>query len=125
MSSVTSSYAQIAGRTKFFLVVGLPIQQGANVDISGYIVDGLRTVTTLDPATNNDGTVDEVDIGSLLKDLGRQIVVYSLPGSPHTAVYRQVLLVDGASSEGVGVTPPFYVKVFSADGAGVGVVRTG
>jgi hypothetical protein len=117
MSSAISSYAQIAGRTKFFLVVG--------ADISGYIVDGLRTVTTLDPATNNDGSVDQVDEYSLLKDLGRQIVVCSVPGSPHTAVYRQVLLVDSATTEGVGATPPFYVKVFSADGAGVHVVRTG
>ena len=66
-------------------------------------------------------------MGALLKDLGRQIVVYSdsLPGSLHTAVYRQVLLVDGATSEGVGSQAPFYVKVFSAAGTGVGVVRTG
>ena len=120
MSSATSAYAQIAGRNKFFLVTGS--------DISGYIVNGLQSVTTLDPAAssaNRDGLVSSVLAGSLLKDLGRQIVVYSLPGSPHTAVYRQVLLVDGASSEGVGATPPFYVKVFDAAGAGVHVVRTG
>ncbi len=125
MSSAISSFAQIAGRTKFFLVLGIPDGSGNLQDISGYIVDGLRTVTTLDPATNNDGTVDDVNIGSLLKDLGRQIVVYSLPGSPHTAVYRQVLLVDGATTEGIGSQAPFYVKVFSAAGTGVGVVRTG
>jgi hypothetical protein len=127
MSSATSSYAQIAGRTKFFLVLGIPDSSGNLQDISGYIVNGLQSVTTLDPAiaANNDGTVDDVSIGSLLKDLGRQIVVYSLPGSPHTAVYRQVLLVDGATTEGIGSQAPFYVKVFSAAGTGVGVVRTG
>jgi len=118
MSSTTSAYAQIAGRVKFFLVT---------TDISGYIVDGLDTVTTVNPSITNDGTVRNVPIGSLLKDLGRQIVVYSdaTPGSLHTAVYRQVLLVDGQTSEGVSSQAPFYVKVFSAAGTGVGVVRTG
>jgi len=123
MSSATSSYAQIAGRTKFFLVVG--------ADISGYIVDGLYSVLNVDPAAssaNRDGIVTGILAGTLLKDLGRQIVVYAdtIPGSPHTAVYRQVLQVDGASSEGCVLPPaPFYVKVYDAAGAGVNVVRTG
>ena len=125
MSSATSSFAQIAGRTKFFLVT-------AGSDISGFIVDGLRTVTTLDPAiaANRDGVVTGVSATDLLKDLGRQIVVYSstVPGSPVTAVYRQVLLMDpsAATTEGYVLPPaPFYVKVFDSAGVGVRVVRTG
>jgi hypothetical protein len=125
MSSATSSYAQIAGRSKFLLVVGI---SGEN-SITGYIVDGLRTVTTLDPSVNSpanrSGIVEDVQAGQLLKDLGRQIVVYSLPGSPHTAVYRQVLQLANDQAEGVGSQEPFYVKVYDADGLGVGVVRTG
>ena len=126
MTSVLSSYAQIAGRSKFFVV--LDLDEGD--DITGYVVNSLRTVTTLDPAAssaNRDDTVD-VPAGSLLKDLGAQIVVYSstLPGSPHTAVYRQVIRVNGQLSEGVpDDAVPFYVRVFSADGTGVSVVRTG
>jgi hypothetical protein len=126
MSSATSAYAQIARPVKFFLVT-------TGADISGWVVDDLRTVTTLDPAAsaaNRDGVVTGVSASDLLKDLGRQIVVYSatIPGSPVTAIYRQVLLMDpsAATTEGYVLPPaPFYVKVFDSAGAGVRVVRTG
>ncbi len=48
-------------------------------------------------------------VGSLLKDLGRQITVYdpTIPGSPHIAIFRQVMLVNGQNVEGIPtLTPP-------------------
>ena len=111
MSSVTSSFAQIAGRTKFFL---------ASADVSGFEVDVLNTIVTTDltPTVN-------INISSLLKDLGRQIVVVDATTGGHLKTYRQVLIMDGAAAEGVGSEPPVYVLVSSASGTGVGVVRTG
>jgi hypothetical protein len=43
---------------------------------------------------------------SLLKDLGRQITVYNnstsgVVGSPHIAIFRQVMSVSGLNTEGV------------------------
>jgi hypothetical protein len=111
MSSVTSSFAQIAGRTKFLL---------ASADVSGYRFDGLSTIRTTDltPTVNIDGPI-------LLKDLGRQIVVVDATTGGHLKTYRQVLIMDGAAAEGVGSAAPVYVLVSSASGTGVGVVRTG
>jgi len=125
MSSATSAYAQIARPVKFFLVV---------TDLSGLVIDDLHTVTTKDPAVAAPTGLYSglypinVDRTSLLKDLGRQIVYYnsSIPGSPVRAVYRQVIEVLGAATEGNRLPPlPFYVKVFDAAGTGVNVVRTG
>ena len=111
MSSVTTSFAQIAGRTKFFL---------ASADVSGYEFDGLSTIKTTDltPTVNIDGPI-------LLKDLGRQIVVVNATTGLHEKTYRQIQIMDGATSEGVGSAAPVYVLVSSASGTGVKVVRTG
>ena len=125
MSSATSAYAQIASPVKFFLVTA-----GAN--ITGYVIDGLQSVTSKDPSvaapTGLYTATASIDATSLLKDLGRQIVYYNsaIPGSPVTAVYRQVIEMNGATTEGYVLPPaPFYVKVFDAAGSGVRVVRTG
>jgi hypothetical protein len=115
------SYAQKPGREKLLLV--------GNSDISGYIIDGLHTTTTVDPDSPGATTV-VLPAFMLLKDLGRQIVVYQDPrlrrGSPHLAIYRQVLPLDGSQDEGVGTRKPCYVLVYSADPSKiVGVSRTG
>jgi len=115
MSSATSSYAQIAGRTKLLQAVA---------DVSGYVVNGLESVTTVDPSTLSSGV--KILGNSLLEDLGREIVVYSTVDGLHKAVYRQVLPLNGEYTEGVGgPIAPLYVKVFAANGSGVRVVRTG
>ena len=122
MSSANSSYAQIAGRVKFLL---------ATADISGFVVDGLNTVDTVDPESS---TRFAISSASLLKDLGRQIVVVDSATSAHLKTYRQVQVMDGATTEGVSGSAPAangsyyntgYVLVASASGAGVRVVRTG
>jgi hypothetical protein len=112
MSSVTSSFAQIAGRVKFFLAVA---------DLSGCVEDGLNTVSVDVPAPSFN-----ISAGALLKDLGRQIVVVDAATGGHLKTYRQVQVMEGATSEGVGATAPAYVLVSSADAATVvKVVRTG
>jgi len=139
MSSVTSSYAQIQKRTKFFLTTA---------DISGFVVDGLYSVIADDELVTSGGVSvpdlsgstlapGKLAIGAnrLLKDLGRQITIVDYDNNLTTSVYREVQLVDGAATEGVGGNPDLgttasvygcsYVKVYSADGTGVKVFRTG
>ena len=140
MSSVTSSFAQISGRVKFFL--------GVAEDISGYVVAGLNSVSPTNSGTDIISTAVPVHLGGaglLLKDLGRQIVLYEEPllgstlRSPHVATYRQVQVIDatsGAGTEGVDGSAPdgdlsyyntYYVCVSSANQTDhpVKVVRTG
>ena len=140
MSSVTSSFAQISGRVKFFL--------GVVADISGYVVAGLNSVSPTNSALNpTDIIAGAVDVnlggaGILLKDLGRQIVLYEAPllgstlRSPHVATYRQVQVMNGPTTEGVDGSAPdadlsyyrtYYVCVSSANQVDhpVKVVRTG
>lgn len=63
---------------------------------------------------------------SLLKDLGREVVVYAVADpNEHLYKYRQVELVNGPTTEGVGSTICPYVLVWSAAGTNVNVVRTG
>lgn len=121
MSSATSSYAQIAGRVKFLLAVA---------DLSGCVVADLNTVSVTVPTPTF-----QIPATSLLKDLGRQIVVVDAATGAHLRTYRQVQVMDGASTEGVDGSAPAgngsyyntgYVLVSSADAANVvKVVRTG
>lgn len=69
--------------------------------------------------------------GNLLKDLGREFLLVNAEGT-HLARYRQVQRVNGVAYEGVGPAIGsdgpfgcFFVKVWSADGQGVYVARTG
>jgi hypothetical protein len=63
---------------------------------------------------------------ALLKDTGREIVVYDAATGLHTYKFRQVQIVNGANTEGVGADAGPYVQVWAANGsAGVTVVRTG
>ena len=140
MSSVTSSFAQRDKNTKFLIVVAS--------DISGYVVDGLYSVIASDElggtatfdlsgATSLIESGTNLSVGTLLKDLGRQITIVSAANNLVRSVYRQVQVVNGADSEGVGgaaepatastaaIYNCFYVKVFDSAGAGVRVVRTG
>jgi hypothetical protein len=63
---------------------------------------------------------------SLLRDLGREVVVYADANpNAHLYKYRQVISVNGPTTEGVGATTGPYVLVWSAAGTNVNVVRTG
>ncbi len=99
MTSVLRRYAQLEPRIKYFTVIS---------DCSGWTVDTNQSSSSLmdtsgfnfslSPTTNFAG-------GKLLQDLGRVITVYnsspSVQGSPHVAIFRQVMLVNGPNIEGI------------------------
>jgi len=105
MTSVLRRYAQLEPRTQYFSVFS---------DVSGYtLVEGansspVMTIAAFNAAfspTYTGGT--SFQAGFLLKDLGRQVTVYttSPPGSAHVAVFRQVMQVNGpVGNEGVSNT---------------------
>jgi hypothetical protein len=139
MSSVTSSFAQKSGRTKFLLSVTTSLA-GASVAASPAFTLAAGTVlpkSTVSQVDLNLGTAaggigaTAAAIGStglLYRDLGREIVVFNdtIAGNPVTEVFREVLLAAGRDTEGVpaSITTTF-VKVFSSTGATVCVARTG
>lgn len=65
-------------------------------------------------------------VGTLFKDLGRQLLIKDSMDN-HLALFRQVQLVNG--EEGVGGVAPvwncLFVKVWAADGMNVCMARTG
>ncbi len=121
MTSVLKSFAQIPYEVK-----GLRALSGATafeVNVGVSLKSQMMTVDDFDAVTTSG-----VDIsGKLLKDLGRFVITYDADTSAYIAKYRAVQVVDGPDSEGVpeDYATALYVKVWSADGAGVRVVRTG
>ena len=126
MTSVIKRWSQIDTRIKFFNALG---------DVSGFTYDGFATdsiVSTTDAATYFN-TAIKINAFNILKDMGRTVTVVdtTVAGSPKRAIYRQIQLVKGALTEGVGGTiangfNTFWIKVWADDGAGVArVARTG
>ena len=105
MTSVLRRYAQMDPRTQYFVV------------LSPYTVIGYLNTSTSIP-TSSLMTLADASValagqtpyptGTLLKDLGRQITVYdpTVPGSPHVATFRQVMLVNGQNVEGIPTLNP-------------------
>ena len=139
MSSVTSSRAQKSGRTAFFLGIANDNEPTPLADAPAFTLAATTVIptSTVSRAKLNLGTavggfgatVAEVVGNALYKDLGRQVVVYddTVPGNLHTEVFREVLTVSGATTEGISAVPApmLFVKVYSSTGTNVGVVRTG
>jgi hypothetical protein len=141
MSSAISKQAQKSGRTKFLLAVtartnddtgsnitwNSAIQFDSTVTIPQSIITRSELIA-LSTAGNVEGVT--LTLGSLYKDLGRELVVYddTVVGSPHRNVFRECLLMNGASTEGADGTTAnatIFIKVFSAYGSNVDVARTG
>lgn len=135
MSSVLRSHDLIPPQIRFFLAT----ESYDPPEPTGFIDPGDSAITFPNgyPGTivvEESMTVNYVAFsqGALLRDLGRTVVVVD-SANRHIALYREVQRVNGASTEGVGgpVDPLdsaygcFFVKVWSADGQGVYVVRTG
>ena len=136
MTSMLRTYAQIPARAKYFLY-------NDSIDVSGTVPTtsiftlpegSYADLTSMATATAVNAVVGIVrgvpPAPTLLKDMGRQITIYDATTHLHLAVYRQVQVVDGIASEGVGGSAPewgsnYFVKVWSADGQGVAVIRTG
>lgn len=130
------AYAQIPARAKYFMYA-------AGTDVSGNVpatsiftlpVGSYADLTSMATATEVNAipgfVTDVTPATGLLKDMGRQITIYDPTTRLHVAVYRQVQVVDGIASEGVGGSTPawgsnYFVKVWAADGLGVAVIRTG
>jgi hypothetical protein len=144
MSSVIRKFSQIPVRTKYLLVVGDAVTTGTVSEVSAFTVApgsfnpllGTYRLTSTATEAEVEGApeYEAVDLsgGALYKDLGRQITIYDdAAGSygRHLAVFRQVQKVEGAETEGVCDSANYcaniFVKVWSADGTGVVVVRTG
>ena len=100
MTSVLRRVAQQNPQTQYFY--------GSSID--AYILDPASTIaitpvmemTQFATAFPASITLD----GPLMKDLGRQITVYDnstagVVGSPHIAIFRQVMNVNGLNTEGV------------------------
>lgn len=135
MSSIIRRIPQTPARVKYFLAT----QDYEAPPSPGYVDPGDSTLVFIDGYPGF--IVEEESVsanyvsflaGDLLKDLGREVVTVNSSGQ-RTARYREVQRVNGPTSEGVGdkVDPLdgdygcFFVKVWSADGDGVYVVRTG
>ena len=135
MSSVLRYHSQIPARIRYFLAVGSYIPS----ESEGFIDPGDSAITFPDGFTDSVILLESLTVnyvafnaGELLKDLGRTVLVVDSENR-HIAQYRQVQRINGVASEGVGgPSDPldsaygcFFVKVWSADGQGVYVVRTG
>ena len=139
MTSVLRTFSQIPVREKYLLAV--IDSSGGNTDnvfatnveafsiTSGAYIDITSVATEADISNAAGVAVYNITAGWLFKDLGRQITVYDPADHKHLAVYRQVQYVSGGETEGVcnaaNYCANIFVKVWSADGAGVVVVRTG
>lgn len=99
----------------------------ADIGAEGSIVDAADiNLATVSAVTFGDENT--YSVGTLFKDLGRQLLIKNAAGT-HLALFRQVQLVQGAETEGVGGSAPswncLYVKVWSGAGTNICVVRTG
>jgi len=129
MSSLLTTPGQTPARVKFLRVVDTtqvryPLETAKSVM-------AMMTLAQFEDATSP-GSSDPS--GALLKDMGKEVVVYDAEKFTHKAVYRLVQPVSGVDVEGDGgsavgidftATPSFYVKVWDEAGAGVNVARVG
>lgn len=136
MSSVTSSYAQKSGRSKFLIGVTGSQNSGQNTWLSALTFDQPVTIpqSVIGREVFNALSVSSYSFsaGDLFLDLGREIVVYEDrttegPGttSLHRNVFRECMRVNNANAEGNGGEVSIWVKVFSSQGLYVAVARTG
>jgi hypothetical protein len=131
------TYAQIPARAKYFLYDGdlalidenVPATSIFTLPVGSYAdLTSMATAAEVNATSGFDSDVTPAT--NLLKDMGRQITIYDATTHLHLAVYRQVQVVNGIASEGVGGSAPawgsnYFVKVWAADGQGVAVIRTG
>ena len=132
MSSVTSSFAQKSGRTKFLLGSANTATPTDLADYPAFTTTATIPTSVVTRAQLN-GTASGFTVAgaavaaALYKDLGRQVVVCdTAAGSLHTEVFREVTRMNGATTEGLAdPAVMLFVKVYSATGTNVSVVRTG
>ena len=141
MSSALKSFSQIPVRVKNLVAIAsyssgegvgsagvgaFTLTPGALLDLGSLALAGdVEDNSTTGYAARN------LVAGELFKDMGRQITVLDTDDATHLAVYREVQLMAGPSTEGVdgddttGFRANIFVRVWAADGNGVRVARTG
>jgi len=138
MSSTLRTVAQIPPRIKYLVAVAATSDASDNIlsDLCysftcpvGTFSESLITSTAAAAVPLASITQDNLALGDLYKDLGRQLVIYDAATDAHLIIYREVQIVDddAAGTEGVPIDYPTarYVRVWAASGAGVRVARTG
>ena len=138
MTSVLRSPSQIGVRVKY-LIAFKDLSGGgeAGVGADGVAAFTLTSGTFLDvtsvalaaDVTGAAGYAEyAVTAGTIFRDMGRSITVRDTDGS-HIALYRNVQLVSGSTTEGVPSNAAYganiYVRVWADDGSNVVVARLG
>lgn len=100
MTSVLRRYAQIEPRVQYFSVLTMYPIEGWTLNSTATSSPTMTETAFLAAFTSTPNTFTGYN---LLKDLGRQITVYNpaIAGSPHVAVFRQVMGVNGPGIEGI------------------------
>ena len=110
MTSVLRRYAQTDPKTGYFIVLNasMHVWRDISSQTSHSVMDISGFLTALAPAT------ESIPASTLLKDLGRKIVIYNsnIPTNPHVAIMRQVMLVNGTNIEGISDVPPFASNLY-------------
>lgn len=122
MSSVLATPGQTPSRVKFLRVALATTVLPHTVDTS---VTSMMTSAAFDAATTAGSALG---LGVMLKDMGKEVVVYDATSLAHLAIYRLVSLVAGTTdSEGDENFATFYVKVWDENGvnAAVALSRAG
>jgi len=110
MTSVLRRYAQTDPKTGYFICLSatMPVWRDISGQTSHSVMDISGFLTALAPG------VVSTPASTLLKDLGRKIVIYNsdISGNPHIAVMRQVMRVNGTNIEGISDVKPFATNLY-------------
>ena len=130
MSSVSSSPAQVDRRTGYFYVITQLSTAGtfARNANSGAVIEGIMTSSDFTGRSAVLGST--VAVGTILRDMGKQVTIVDATTGLHTQVWRRVQVIDDDANGYEGVQnaayQDLYVLTWSASAAvGVPVVRTG
>jgi hypothetical protein len=123
MSSVGSSFAQVAPRDKYLLTIGTPEAGTGRTVSSGFTVTASMSDADFAAATASATPA----AGLLYRDLGKTVTTYSPTTGLSTQKFVLAVRVLGANTEGANLSlTPVYLRVWAADAtAEVSFVRTG
>jgi len=107
---VLRRYAQTDPKTGYFICLSatMPVWRDISGQTSHSVMDISGFLTALAPG------IVSTPASTLLKDLGRKIVIYNsdISGNPHIAVMRQVMRVNGTNIEGISDVKPFATNLY-------------
>lgn len=133
MSSALAKLSQIPVRAKFLIAIRTITRGQFNPSgACAFALDegqqwGVGTVGTImtEDALDAVATTDDVTLGNLYRDLGRQVMVVDAAGA-HLALFREAMPQANADAEGIAtIGGSVWLCVWRADGSNVAVARTG